>query len=135
VGISITAGFLGAVSLSEANQRQKKVDRETSRREVVEQAVRSNQARKARREQVREARIRRAKIENETATSGQTDSSAAIAAGDSLTARLGTNIGTINTKLLSDSAISSANTSVLNANRKSNAELISDAGLSFVGSL
>lgn len=123
------AVVLTGVSIHEQEKRADRVEKAQKRASEVEGAIRANEARKARREQVREARVRRAEVENVSATSGQTGSSAAIAAGDSLQARLGTNVGNINEALLTGTAKSKAEQSILDANRKSGLELASGAGI------
>jgi hypothetical protein len=129
--MAMTAGVIGLTlyTVNEQEKRASRVEKEQKAARRVEAAERANQARKSRREQVREARIRQAQIENQSATAGQTGSSAAIAAGDSLTAKLGTNIGNINEALAFGSAKSTAEQNILDANRKSTGEILGGVGI------
>jgi hypothetical protein len=70
---------------------------------------------------------------NQAASTGQTGSSAAIAAGDSLTNQFATNMGTIGTALATGEAKSIAEQNIFDANRKSNLELFAGAGMNIAG--
>ena len=130
--MALTSAFVAVsfISITEQQKRADKVEAAQERAGKVESAARANDARKARREQVREARIRQAEIENVSAATGQTGSSAAVAAGDSLQAQLGTNIGSIQEALQVSSAQTNAQQDIFKAERKSSTELASGAAMS-----
>mgnify|MGYP000450896683 FL=1 len=130
--MALTSAFIAVsfISITEQQKRADKVEAAQERAGKVESAARANDARKARREQIREARIRQAEIKNESAATGQTGSSAAVAAGDSLQAQLGTNIGSIQEALQVSSAQTNAQQDIFKAERKSSTELASGAAMS-----
>ena len=124
--MGFTAAFVAVsvIGISEQKKRDKKVARAQNEAREVETAERANQARRSRREQIREARLRQAEIENTAAISGQTGSSAAIAAGSSLQAKLGSNTGSIQEALAFGGAKSAAEQGIFDANRKSGIEIL-----------
>ncbi len=124
---------LTVININEQSKRADKVEAAQKSATAVERAQQANQARRSRREQVREALVKQGENENTAATAGQTDSSAAVAAGDSIEARLGTNLGTINQALQFSSAKTSAQQDIFEANRKSTAEIVSGAAINIVG--
>jgi hypothetical protein len=128
MGVTAAVVATTIVATSEARKREKRVERRQKEAQAVERAERASQATRARRQAVREARIRRAEVEQQAATGGQTGSSAAVAASDSLTAQLGSNIGTIGTSLATGEAKSIAEQNIFDANRKSNLEVIAGVG-------
>jgi len=138
--MAISGGVFIAYSFNEqrkeAEERADRVEAEQQKAREIETAHRASDARNVRRKQVREARARQAVIENQSASTGQTESSAAVAAGDSLTARLGTNLGDIQTALAFGSAESAAEQKILEANRVGSREALFGAafqiGTSFV---
>lgn len=121
----LTVGY----NIREQKKREERTAEAQERSARVEIATRASEARKSRREQIREARVRQAEIENISATSGQTGSSAAVAAGASLQARLGTNIGAINTRLLSENLRTEAEQDIFEASRRSTGEIVSGAAI------
>lgn len=132
MGVSVGIGLIALTgyTMYEQEKRADRVEEAQKREREVASATRAHESRKARREQIREARVRQAQIENTAAVAGQTGSSAAVAAGDSMTARLGTNLGDINTALATSDAKSDAAQGVLDANRKSDMELAGQFGIS-----
>lgn len=128
--MGFTAAFVAVsvIGISEQRKRDKRVSQAQKQAALVEHAERTDQARKSRRDQIREARIRQAEIENTSASGGQTGSSAAIAAGDSLQTQLGTNIGNVNKALAFGGAKSDAQQNIFDANRKSGIELLANTG-------
>lgn len=128
MALAAIIGF-GGLQAQAQDSRARRVDKAQKKRSEVETAVRANEARRSRRAQIKEARIRQSQIENISASTNQTASSAAIAAGDSLQANLGTNVGTIGTSLLTSKAKSLADSDVLDANRRSGVELVSGLAL------
>ena len=131
MGVSAAIGIATFISVTEGRKRERKVARAQKEAQAVERAQRATEATRARRQQVREARLRRAEVQNEAASTGQTGSSAAIAAGDSLTNQLGSNIGTIGTSLATGEAKGIAQQNIFDADRKSNLEVISGAAANY----
>lgn len=134
MGIS-AAIFVGGSILSsrEAKKREKRTRAAQEQQTQVETANRAAEASRARRTQVREARRKQADIENIAATSGQTGSSAAIAAKGSIAASLGSNVGDIQTSLAEGSAVSRAQQDVFDADKKSDLERIAGISTSVSG--
>lgn len=130
MAVSVGVGLVG-ISIVEQRKRAKRTEAAQARRSRVESAIRADEARRSRREQVREARIKQAQLENLAATTGGTGSSAAIAATSSLQAKLGTNIGSIQTSLLTSEAKSIAEQDIFAASRPSTLELLTTAAVPF----
>ncbi len=133
--MALTIAIVGttAYNIKEQEKRATRVEDAQKKAANVENAIRTNQARKSRRAQIAEARVRQAAVENESASSGQTGSSSAIAAGDSLQAQLGTNVGSINNAVASGSFQTNAQQGILDANRKSSGEILSGSALRLAG--
>ena len=131
MGVSAAIGIATFVSVSEGRRREKKVARAQEEAQAVERAQRATEATRARRKQVREARLRRAEVQNVSASTGQTGSSAAIAAGDSLSNQMGSNIGAIGTALATGEAKGIAQQNIFDADRKSNLEIFSGAAANY----
>jgi len=129
VGAAVAIGGLLLINVNEQKKRERDTNQAQQRAAEVESAARADEARRSRRQQVREARIRQAEIQNTAAGAGQTGSSAAISAGDSLQSQLGTNIGSINAALMTGTAKTIAQQDIYNASRPSTTELLSGAGL------
>jgi len=127
MGISAAVAFVAttAVTVHEGRKREKRVAARQKEAQAVETAQRASEATRARRKQVREARLRRAEVENQAGTGGQTGSSADIAAGDSLTNQFGSNVGAIGTALAKGGLKSQAQQNIFDANRKSDLEVLS----------
>ena len=132
MGVTAAIG-LTLISANEQKKREKETRAAQERAAAVERAERASQATRERRKQVRQARIRRAEVQNQAAVGGQTGSSAAVAAQGSLTTQMGTNIGSIGTALATGEAKSIAEQNIFEANRKSNLEIFSGAGLNLIG--
>lgn len=126
--VPILIGLTG-INIIEQKKRARDISRAQEKQTQIESAIRGEEARKARREQIRAARIKQSQIENIAANAGQTESSAAIATTGSLQTKLGTNIGNINEALASSGLLSRARQDVLNASQPSNLELFSGAGI------
>lgn len=127
---AVAAVGLTAISVFEQKRQAKKVERAQKEAAAVERAQQAEEVRKSRRQQIREARLRQAQIENQATASGQQGSSAAIAAGDSLQAQLGTNLGDISTAFAFNQARSTAEQNILDAGRPSDLAIAANAGLS-----
>jgi len=129
------SGFvaLTAINLQEQRKREKRVIRRQDEARNVERAQRASEATRSRRQQVREARVRRAEVLNLAGTGGQTGSSAAVAASDTLQRQLATNIGAIGTSLATGEAKSIAEQNIFTAGRASFLEKTSAIGQSMFG--
>jgi len=135
MAIGAAAFFIAAtvVQTNEAKKREKRTIQAQEKAGKVEAAVRANEARRSRRDQIRELRRRQGQVENIAAGSGQTESSAAIAGTSSLQADFGVNLGTINSILSEGNAKTVAQQDIFNANRKSGMEVISGLGAQISG--
>lgn len=122
------------VSIVEEKRREKRVNEAQEKAAASEGATRAYEARKSRRQQIREARIKQAEIENQAAVTGQEGSSAAVAAGDSLQAQLGSNIGSINTALASGQAKTEAELDIFKAGKSSDLSRVAGVVGSVAGS-
>lgn len=125
------AAALTVVTLVEGKKREKRVDEAQEQRANVEGATRAEEARVSRRQQVREARVRAGEVENVSAVTQQTGSSAAIAGIDDIGSNLATNLGKINTAVTASELKSSAEQDIFDANRKSTLEILGSTALNF----
>lgn len=124
MGISaaiVTIGALG-VSTVEAKKREKRQNAAMERERKVHAAQQAFTARKKTREQIRAARIRQAQVEAQAQAQGTTGSSAAVAASDSLSQKLGSNIGDISTAVAMAEGKQRAALDVHKAGQKSDLE-------------
>jgi hypothetical protein len=121
------ATFVGSTLIQqrEAKKRERRANQARERQSRSEAATRAYEARISRRQQIREARVRQAQIENVAATSGQTGSSAAVAATGSLQSQLGTNVGSINTALAKGEGLARGEEDILRAQQKTGTERLS----------
>ena len=99
MGVAAAVVTVGAmlIGANEAKKREKRQNAAMERERKVHSAHQAFKARQQRREQIRMARIQQAQVEAQAQAQGTTGSSAAVAAGDSLTQQMGSNIGDINT--------------------------------------
>jgi len=128
-GVIIAAATVGSVI--EQRNRAKRVEDKQETAANVEVATRAEEARVSRRQQIREARVRQGEVENIAASTNQQGSSAAVAAGDDLSANLASNVGRINTGVTTGALKSKAEQDIFDANRKSGLEILSGAALNF----
>jgi hypothetical protein len=119
----LTVGSL-VIGSREAKKREKRQNAAMERERAVHSAEQAYKARQARRQQIREARIKQAEVEAQAEAQGTTGSSAAVAAKDSLTQQLGSNIGDINTAVAFAEKKSSAALDVHKAGQKNDLERI-----------
>jgi Flp pilus assembly protein TadB len=133
--MGFTAVFAAAtfIGVNEAKKRERRQERAMENERKVNSAQRAHEARKARRAQIREARKIQAEQQNLAATTGQTGSSAAVAAQGSVSAALGTNVGDINTALQLGEAQGKAQMDVFKAGQKSDLERLAGVTQSITG--
>lgn len=117
--VSVGALLVGA---NEAKKREKRQNAAMERERQISSAHQAFRARQQRREQIRQARIQQAQVEAQAQAQGTTGSSAAVAAGDSLTQQLGSNIGDINTAVKMAGEKQEAALAVHRAGQKSDIE-------------
>lgn len=122
------------VSMMEESAREERINKAQEKAATVEGATRAYEARKSRRQQIREARVREAEVENVAAQTGQQGSSAAVAASDSISAQLGSNIGSINTALATGSAKTAAEMDIFEAGKSSDLSRVAGITASVAGS-
>lgn len=130
VAAIVTVGAL-LVGEREAKKREKRQNAAMERERAVHSAEQAYKARQARRQQIREARIKQAQVESQAQAQGTTGSSAAIAAKDSLSAQLGSNIGDIATAVGFAQAKGAAALDVHKAGQKNDLERL--AGITAQG--
>ena len=123
VAAAITVGGL-VIGEREAKKRENRQNAAMERERAVASAEQAYKARQQRREQIRAARIKQAEVESQAQAQGTTGSSAAVAAKDSLSQQLGSNIGDINTAVAFAEKKSEAAMAVHKAGQKSDLERI-----------
>lgn len=128
----VTVGSL-VVGTREAKKREQRQNEAMERERTVHSAEQAYKARQARRQQIREARIRQAQVESQAQAQGTTGSSAAVAAKDSLSAQLGSNIGDINTAVAFAEKKGAAALDVHKAGQKNDLERLANITASTAG--
>lgn len=140
MGVTVAAVTVGSLLIGEreAKKREKRQNEAMERERRVHSAEQAYKARQETRRQIREARVKQAQVESLAQAQGTTGSSAAVAAKDSLSAQLGSNVGDINTAVAFAQGKSAAAMDVHKAGQKNDLERI--AGLTasvssqFIGS-
>lgn len=136
VSAAIVVGSM-VVGQHEAKKREKRQNEAMEKERAVHSAEQAYKARQERRKQIREARVKQAQVEAQAQAQGTTGSSAAVAASDSLSQQLGTNIGDINTAVGFAKQKSAAALDVHKAGQKSDLERIAgvtgSVGSMFIG--
>ena len=118
--LAFAAVTLLTTGISVSEDRKKTADIKEAQGEVVEaeKAIQTSQNARQRRKQVQEGQIAQAQIENVAAGTGTTGSSAPAVGIGSVGSQVGSNIGALETSILSQNKLTGARTSLFRAQNK-----------------